>query len=103
MIVEATARKRMSAGVRCSGFFGQDQQRAGHRQIVALDKADKPQDRDDQSVVGAERNAVELAAEHAAGHAARNLRKRCCTHEAPGSKQPGTPHGTQTARPNEPI
>src|SRR5579883_1132983 len=47
--------------------FGQDQQRAGHHQVVALDKADEGQDNDDQNVVTAEWNAVEFAAKNMAG------------------------------------
>jgi hypothetical protein len=57
-------------------LFGQHQQRAGHHQIVALDEADEGEHGNDQDLVSAERNAVELAAEHAAGGAARTLRER---------------------------
>ncbi len=60
--------------------LGQHQERAGHHQIVALDKADEGEDDDDQDVIGAEGNAVELLSEHAAGVAARTLRNGCCTH-----------------------
>jgi hypothetical protein len=44
--------------------LGQHQERAGHHQIVALDKADEGQHGDDQNVVAAERDAVELSPEH---------------------------------------
>jgi hypothetical protein len=43
--------------------LGQHQERAGHHQIVALDKAYEGQYCDDQDVVAAERDAVELAPE----------------------------------------
>ena len=46
--------------------LGQHQERPGHHQIVALDKADEGEHGDDQDVVGAERDAVELVAEHKA-------------------------------------
>jgi hypothetical protein len=45
--------------------FGQHQERAGHHQIVALDKADEGKDTDYQNVVAAERDAVELPSENA--------------------------------------
>jgi hypothetical protein len=41
-------------------LLGQHQQRAGDRQIVALDKADQGEHGDDQYVVGAERDAVKF-------------------------------------------
>ena len=47
--------------------FGQHQQRAGHHQIVALDKADEGEHGDDQYVVRAERDAVEFVAEQKPG------------------------------------
>jgi hypothetical protein len=40
-------------------LLGQHQQRAGDRQIVALDKADQGEHGDDQDVVAAERDVVE--------------------------------------------
>jgi len=52
-------------------LFSQNQQRAGHDEIVAIDKADEPEHRDNHQVVRAERDAVELAAENAAGQAYR--------------------------------
>jgi hypothetical protein len=47
--------------------FGQHQERAGHDQIVALDKAYEGEHGDQQYVVAAERDAVELAPEQIAG------------------------------------
>ena len=47
--------------------FGQDEQRAGQRQIIPVDKADEPEHQDHRHVEGAERNAVELAAQDGAG------------------------------------
>src|SRR5579875_2267299 len=48
-------------------MFCQNQQRSSDRQIVAFDKADKSQYRDDREVITAERDAVELAPEHKPG------------------------------------
>src|SRR6516162_11555965 len=48
-------------------LLGQHHQRPSHHQIVALDKADEGEHRDDQYMVAAERNAVELTAENEAG------------------------------------
>ena len=71
--------------------LGQHQQRAGHKQIVALDKADEGQDEDNQNLVGAERNAVHLAAEHPAGRRSRHLHRRLRGHGAsPGCRNPDT-------------
>jgi hypothetical protein len=56
--------------------LGQHQQRAGHHQIVALDEADEGEDCDDRQVVSAERDTVELAAEHKAGTAGRRPREK---------------------------
>jgi hypothetical protein len=47
--------------------FGQHQERAGHHEIVALDKANEGKDADYRYVVAAERDAVELASEDMAG------------------------------------
>ena len=55
------------AGGQMQRLLCEHQQRAGHDQVVAVDKADKPEDADHHQVVGAERDAVELAAEHMAG------------------------------------
>jgi hypothetical protein len=57
--------------------LGQQQQRAGHHQVVAVDKADQPKHHDDHQVVAAERDAVELAPQRAAGRTARPARKSC--------------------------
>jgi hypothetical protein len=44
----------------------QHQQRAGHDEVVAVDEAHKREHRDQNHVVAAERDAVELASEHMA-------------------------------------
>ena len=67
MKVGPTASQRMSVSVRCSGALGQHQERAGHHQIVALDKANEGKHGDYQYVVAAERDAVELASENVTG------------------------------------
>ena len=54
-------------GVHMQRRFGEHQQGAGQRQIIAFDKADKPEHQDDNDVIGAERHAVEFASEHEAG------------------------------------
>jgi len=48
-------------------FFGQHQERAGEHQIVALDEADEGKHGNDQNVVTAERDAVELVPENMSG------------------------------------
>jgi hypothetical protein len=66
--------------------LGQHQQRAGHHQIVALDEADEGEHGDDQDVVAAERDAVELAPEHKAGRSCRsNHRANFCHGDLPDS------------------
>jgi hypothetical protein len=47
--------------------LGQHQQRTTESQIVSLDEADCAEDQDNQHVIGAERNAIELAAKNMAG------------------------------------
>ena len=77
-------------------LLGQHYQRAGHKQIVALDKADEGEDEDDQDLVGAERNAVHLAPEHAAGGRTSRPHRRCNGHEPPRVRQPAALRGYGT-------
>ena len=42
----------------------QHQERAGHYEVVAVDEADEREHRDQHHVVAAERDAVDLAAQH---------------------------------------
>ena len=49
------------------GALGQDDQRAGHHQIVALNEPHEGEYGNDQDVVAAERDAIELAPKHLAG------------------------------------
>ena len=67
MKVGPTASQRISAIGQLQRRFGQHQKRAGHHEIVALDKADEGKNADYQYVVAAERDAVELASEDVTG------------------------------------
>ena len=67
MKVGPTASQRMSEPVSCSGTLASTSNEPVSTKIVALDKADEGKNGDDQYVVTAERDAVELASEQIAG------------------------------------
>ena len=66
IIVEAIGEKADLVGCQMQRLLRQHQERAGHDEVVAVDKADEREHRDQHQVVAAERNAVELAAQHMA-------------------------------------
>jgi hypothetical protein len=79
--------------------LGQHQQRTGHDQVVALDEADEGENGDDQDVVAAERDAVELAPENIAGGYCRSDRRaNFCHGDLPRSSNPREPRGNRAGR-----
>jgi hypothetical protein len=67
--------------------FSQHQERAGHHEIVALDKANEGKDTDYQNVVAAEWDAVELASENVTGGQCRSdHRANFCHGELPDGR-----------------